>query len=300
MAEASHVGMTCECPHCYAQLEIPSGDIVNKDKFVEPRGLRRVLKQVQDQEWEMLRRKLRAAKAHSAELEAELHRAQAALAERAAAPKPTDEKVREVETLRKQLAEMSDKLVHANQAFIAGQKQQEAVAESLRNELGAVREELEASRAKNAELLRTLKVAAEATAKLQEKMRDATGTSQTAAELERVRKELAETQSKLEVEQAKVLVMEAAGVSADMPGPVDNSKNDELVEELQMQIEELRKSNDSLRAARDKAHAQVVELQKKTESRPAENQQFEAALGNLESGLNEVLALIAARKLQAA
>src|SRR5215216_4597311 len=63
MAEASYEGMLFECPHCYAQLQVPGGEAVNKDRFIEPAGLRRLLEQVRDKEWEALRRKQSAGRA---------------------------------------------------------------------------------------------------------------------------------------------------------------------------------------------------------------------------------------------
>lgn len=291
MAELSHVGMTCDCPHCYAQFQVPDmSSVVDKDKFVEPQGLRRVLKQVRDQEWEMLRRKLRAAKAHTAELEAELHRAQAALA----AAKPSEEKGGEVESLRKQLSELGEQFAQANQAFSAGRKQQNTVIELLRRELSVAREEAATFKKKNEELARLMQVAREENAKSRGKK-----SGELDHEIERLREELAETQSKLEVEQAKVLVMEAAGVSPDVPMVGEaNAGGDARMRELESQVAELRKSNDSLRAARDKVHAELTALKERSATSTDENQQLETALGNLEESLAEVLERLTARRAE--
>ncbi len=292
MAERSHVGMTCDCPHCYAQFQVPDVSAVDKDKFVEPQGLRRVLKQVRDQEWEMLRRKLRAAKAHNAELEAELHRVQAALA----AAKPAEEKGAEVESLRKQLSELSEQFAQANQAFSAGRKQQNNVIELLRGELSTAREEAAAFKKKNEELARLMQVAREENARSRGKK-----SGELEQELERLRAELADTQGKLEVEQAKVLVMEAAGISTEMPVAGGADANGEArIRELEKQMTELRKSNDSLRAARDKVHAELTDLKNRHASSNDENQQLEVALGHLEESLAEVLEQITARRTQTA
>jgi len=261
MAELSHVGLTCDCPHCYAQFQVPDVSTVDKEKFVEPQGLRRVLKQVRDQEWEMLRRKLRAAKEHSAELEAELHRVQTALA----AAKPSEEKAAEVEALR---------------------KQQDAEIELPRRELSTARDEAAAFKKKNEELARLAQAGREESPKGRGKK-----TGELEQEVERLRGELLETQSKLEVEQAKVLVMEAAGISPEAP-----AADEARIRELEKQLAELRKSNDSLRAARDKAHAELTALKERSATSDDENQQLEMALGHLEESLAEVLERITARR----
>lgn len=291
MAEVSHVGMTCDCPHCYAQFQVPDAGAVDKDKFVEPQGLRRVLKQVRDQEWEMLRRKLRAAKAHNAELEAELHRVQAALA----AAKPQEEKATEVESLRKQLAEVSEQFAQANQAFIAGRKQQDSVIEQLRRELGSAREETAALQKKNEELARLVQIAREETPKGRGKK-----SGELEQEVQRLREELAETRSQLEAEQAKVMVMEAAGISAEIPQLVSQAgaSGEARILELENHVADLRKSNDSLRAARDKVHAELTGLKQRFAASNDQESEMEAALGQLEESLNAVLGQITARRAQ--
>lgn len=261
MAELSHVGLTCDCPHCYAQFQVPDVRVVDKEKFVEPQGLRRVLKQVRDQEWEMLRRKLRAAKAYNAELEAELHRVQTALA----AAKSSEEKGAEVEALR---------------------KQQDAEIELLRRELSAARDEAATFKKKNEELARLAPAGREESPKGRGKK-----AGELEHEVEHLRVELAETQSKLEAEQAKVLVMEAAGISPDAP-VADEAR----IRELEKQLAELRKSNDSLRAARDKVHAELIALKESFATSEDENQQLEVVLGHLEESLAEVLERITARR----
>ncbi len=265
MADSSHVGMTCDCPHCYAQFQVPDGSEVNKDKFVEPQGLRRVLKQVRDQEWEMLRRKLRAAKAHSAELEVELIRVQAALAERSATPKQSDENAASGEP-----------------------------AEQLRKDLEAARLEVAAANKKNEELTLQLQSASGSASVAQTDQ-----SKNLVAEVERLKRELSEVQGKLEVEQAKVMLMEAAGVSAEFPVNGEQgseTQNETFVQELQEQIAELRKANDSLRAARDKVHAELVALKDQMTASADEDLELQMALSNLEDGMSGVLELITARR----
>lgn len=293
MAEVAHIGITCDCPHCYAQFKVPEASTVNKEKFVEPKGLRRVLKQVRDQEWEMLRRNLRAAKAHGVELEAELHHVQTALAERVAASKPDEEKAAEIEGLRKQLTEVGEQFAQANQAFISGRKQQDTVIEHLRRELEAARLETGAIKKKNEELARLMQSAREEIVKARDEK-----SGDLIQEVERLREELTETRNKLEAEQAKVVVMEAAGISADLPlhGEVGNGGGDPRVQELQDQVAELRKSNNSLRAARDKVHAELVQLKEQSATGEDGNHELQMALGHLEEGMNEVLELITARR----
>ena len=156
MAETAHVGLNCDCPHCFAPLEVPSGDAVNKDRFVEPPGLRRLLKEVKDREWEILRRKAKASIARIAELESELHRAHTVIAEKAAAAKPLDDKAREAEALQREVSDLSDKFHQANLAFMASRKQQDTVIEHLRRELENARGESQGFKKKNEDLARQL------------------------------------------------------------------------------------------------------------------------------------------------
>jgi hypothetical protein len=118
------------------------------------------------------------------------------------------------------------------------------------------------------------------------------------AELERLRVELEETKSKLDAEEAKVLVMEAAGISTDLPvqGEVESDKNEALVQELQIQVADLLKSNVSLRAARDKAHAELTDMKDRLAVEDNENLELQMALSHLEEGMTEVVELIAARR----
>lgn len=72
MAEVAHEGLSAECPHCYRGILVPSGRAVNKETFIEPSGLRRILLEIRNREWESMRRRLRNAEQRTAQLEAEL------------------------------------------------------------------------------------------------------------------------------------------------------------------------------------------------------------------------------------
>jgi chromosome segregation ATPase len=287
MAQVAHAGLACECPHCYVQLEVPEGNEVNKDSFVEPPGLRRVLKQVRDREMEIIRRKFIGSKARVAELEAELHRAQSALAAEEAIPKFSADNGAELESLRKQLAEISDKFTAANQAFMAGRKQQDTVIEHLRRELEHARGEAQTFKKKNEDLARQLQVSLQ-------KLENARA-SVSQEEVDRLQTELAELRSNLEAESAKVLLMEAAaiGVDGDAEGP--QVKNEVLVRELQAQVADLRKDNASVRAARDKAHAEITQLRDQL-SQGEDLGSLETSLAGLQNELADTLKLIVSRK----
>src|ERR1041385_8834147 len=46
MVEKGHIGESSECPHCFEAIVVPAAAAVNKDRFVEPPGLRRILQEV--------------------------------------------------------------------------------------------------------------------------------------------------------------------------------------------------------------------------------------------------------------
>ena len=293
MAAADHVGLSCECPHCYSQLQVPEAAAVNKDSFVEPPGLRRVLREVRDREWEAFRRKLKAAHARVSELETELHRAQSALDAGATAPAPSDDKGKEIEQLRRQLAEVGDKFAMANQAFMAGRKQQDTVIEHLRRELETTRGESQGLRKKNEDLARQLQSA-------QQKLESSRASSVSSEELARLQQELdlartqlTEARCELDAEQAKVVLMEAAAIGVDESAP---AKADAiLIEDLKLQIAAFRQDNGSLRAARDSAHKEAAELRKKI-AEADDHSELEAVLRQLQGGVGEALELVAKRK----
>jgi chromosome segregation ATPase len=296
MAEEAHVGINCDCPHCFAQLEVPSGDAVNKDRFVEPMGLRRLLKDVRDKEWEILRRKLKASHARTAELEAELHRAHTVIAEKTSAPKPSEDKAGEIESLQRELAELSEKFSQANIAFMASRKQQDTVIEHLSRELESSRGECQSFKKKNEDLARQL----QNTTQMFEAAKLA---ASVAEDLPRLQQELtdandalAEVQRKLEAEQAKVILMEAASMTVNVAEGADPDDHSQLLKELQTQIADLRKENKSLRGARDRATAEVTKLKKQIDDEEEQDLTLQTALAELEGGLRTMRTAVETRR----
>ena len=78
----------------------------------------------------------------------------------------------ELESLRRQLAEISDKFTAANQAFMAGRKQQDTVIEHLRRELEHARGEAQSFKKKNEDLARQLQVSLQKLDKATEGLED--------------------------------------------------------------------------------------------------------------------------------
>src|SRR4051812_4538078 len=75
IAWQSEAGVRTDCPHCLKPIYVPSsGKPINKNTFEEPHGLRRILQEVRDQEWESMRRKLKVSKAQNVWLEEELRK----------------------------------------------------------------------------------------------------------------------------------------------------------------------------------------------------------------------------------
>lgn len=292
MAEVEHVGLACECPHCYAQFQVPDATTVNKDRFVEPPGLRRVLREIKDREWEVFRRKLKTARTRISELEAELERAQAARSSEAAAPKPSNNKEKEIEQLRRQLAEIGEKFTAANQAFMAGRKQQDTVIEHLRRELETARGEAQGLRKKNEEIARQLQGA-------QQKVEGSrSGVSveefkRLKEELDQARTQLTEARCQLDAEQAKVVLMEAAAIGVD--DSAEAKENAALIESLKLQVTAFRKDNANLRTARDAANAELAKLRKQL-AEASNYEELEAALSQIQGGVSEALELIASRR----
>jgi chromosome segregation ATPase len=147
VAEASFAGLASDCPHCFQPIEVPRRPPLNKDLYDEPDGLRRVLREVRDREWETMRRKLHAIRNRAAELEGALR-----AAELSGATAAGSRAAEEIESLRRQLAEAKDRLAQANVAFAAGRRQHAASVEQLERELAAERERTEALSGETAEL----------------------------------------------------------------------------------------------------------------------------------------------------
>jgi DNA repair protein SbcC/Rad50 len=313
MVERTHVGQSSECPHCFDPIEVPEVASINKDKFVEPSGLRRILNEVRDREWERMRRKLRAAKAQIGQLEQQLEDAKIAAADAEITAEPARE---ESESLRRQLAEMNEKFALANQAFTAGRKQHEFALEKLRRDLELAREEVQtlqkkqdspvhALRAANDELdkqRQTASVTSEEIVALRADLEWARG------EARELRQQLAKVQAESEAEKAKVFLMEAAAVGSSAPGEngasgeeADSTDSSEPAAgatdaELRAQLAELQQRCASIQAVRDRAQAEVAALNERIAARDQEENSLESALTELESGIKEVVWAISARR----
>jgi DNA repair exonuclease SbcCD ATPase subunit len=146
IAEAAHAGIATDCPHCYESIEVPEGHRVNKGSYVEPLGLRRILEQVRDHEWEAHRRKLRVALAHVSELEGKLRQAESALAEQ-------QEGSSSVPPIHAQLAELQQRHAQVTTLFESTRQQHTATVVELQRQLSASRAEAEQLRRENAELM---------------------------------------------------------------------------------------------------------------------------------------------------
>ncbi len=258
MVDRSHVGQNAECPHCFGAIQVPESMVVNKDRLLEPPGLRRILKDVRDQEWERLRRKLVAAKARIAELETAAAAANATLAKKEAAePSPL-----EIENLRKQIADMSEKFVQANQAFTAGRKQYDVTLENLRKELDSAKEDA-AEHRRRSEAITRAAIAANAEI---EKLRGAAALADAASEM------------------APLPAKEATGgcAPAEVIDEAPHSEMDLYFAEILKAQAELSARNDSLR--------------KEIQCRQSSDRRLEDAVNELESGIKEVVWTIAARR----
>jgi hypothetical protein len=162
IAWETDAGRTTDCPHCLKPLTIPSKnvEVVNKDTFCEPMGLRRILQEVRDTEWENIRRKLQESKARVAALETELRHAREQQALAAAMPAVGGEAGAQMLTqLRHELAEMAARAEETAHAVAATNQQHEVALDRLREALETVRAEVAPLRAENAEMLRLLSVA---------------------------------------------------------------------------------------------------------------------------------------------
>jgi chromosome segregation ATPase len=300
------VGESSECPHCFDPIEVPHADTINKDKFVEPPGLRRILNQVRDREWEHMRRKLRAAKAQINQLEAQLDEAKASLAVAETSVAPAAE---EADSLRRQLGDVTEKFSLANQAFTAGRKQHDSALEKLRRDLELSREEVQvlqkrhdALRASNEDLEDQLKIGS---AVGQEMDRLKADLEWARGEVTDLRQQLAKAQAEHEAEKAKVFLMEAAAVGAAAAtskpaeaGPTEPSQapGNAAEAELRSQLAELQKRCNSIQAVRDKAQADLAEARAQLAAREQEEGGLETALTELESDIKEVVWAISSRR----
>lgn len=251
IAEAAHVGLRTECPHCYRGIEIPKGVEINKNHFQEPLGLRRVLQQVRDQEWEIMRRELRAAKARNAKLEADLS------SPRTGSSKKGASGAAECEALRKQLGAVNEQMARANAALATNREQHEAALSALRSELEQSRTEVIS--------LRAAREASESTA-------------------EKLRQTVRDLEVRLEVETAKVFLMEAANGGSHAPPPSPGLCDRVLVNELQLQVADLRKANYMLQQSRDGAKEELARLRGAQGEAP---ERSNLSLGTLPSSLQE-------------
>jgi len=159
IAWETDAGRTTDCPHCLQPLLIPSKDveIVNKDTFCEPMGLRRILQEVRDSEWENIRRKLQESKARVVALEGELRQAQEKLAlTSAVALGDGDAGAQLVAQTRRELAEMTARAEATARAGAATKQQHEVALDRMREALETIRAEVGPLREENAEMLRQL------------------------------------------------------------------------------------------------------------------------------------------------
>jgi len=143
IAECSRIGDATECPHCRAPLQIPDDAPVNKETFREPPGLRRAFDDLRDRDRLALRRKLDDAVAHSLEMQSQLHRSEAEVARLSGKPIRPNVISNEVQALKKQLGELNNRILVANQAFCAGRKQHDAALDRLRRDLETARTEIQ-------------------------------------------------------------------------------------------------------------------------------------------------------------
>jgi DNA repair exonuclease SbcCD ATPase subunit len=159
IAWETDAGRTTDCPHCLQPLTIPSTnvEVVNKDTFCEPMGLRRILQEVRDSEWETIRRKLQESKARVAVLEAELRaaREQQALAA-AVALGGDDAGAQLLAHMRRELAQMAARAEETARTIAATKQQHEVALDRLREALEIVRAEVGPLREENAAMLQLL------------------------------------------------------------------------------------------------------------------------------------------------
>ncbi len=164
IAWETDAGRTTDCPHCLKPLTIPAKDveIVNKDTFCEPMGLRRILQEVRDTEWENIRRKLQESKGRVAALEAELREAREKQSLAAAvALGGGDAGAQLLTEMRRERAELAARAEETTRTIAATKQQHEVALDRMREALETVRAEVGPLREENAEMLRLLGVARE-------------------------------------------------------------------------------------------------------------------------------------------
>lgn len=254
IAEASYAGRTSECPHCYGAFEVPEAAAINKNVFQEPIGLRRILQEVHDQEWEKMRRELKALRARNAELESTVNAAPIVSPEGGAALEA------ECEALR-------------------------AALEAVRLQYEQASRDLAASREAHGVTLYTLRIERDQSHAEITSLRSAA---------EELRRSVHDLEERLQVEQAKVFLMEAANggdqlLHAGFHSAPSAEHDALLINELQIQIAELRESNYSLQESRDGANEELARLRESTRM-PAEGC-LNVTLGTLHSTIPETLHL---------
>jgi len=158
IAACARSGQAMECPHGRAAQTIPDDAPVNKEIFREPPGLRRAFDEMRDRDRLTLRRKLGEAVTHSLEIQSQLRRSEAEVARLSGKPVRPQVISDEVQTLKKQLAELNNRILVANQAFSAGRQQHDTALERLRRDLEAARTELQLLQREKEELAQNLRV----------------------------------------------------------------------------------------------------------------------------------------------
>lgn len=311
MVERVHIGEFSECPHCFESIQVPELSAVNKDRFVEPPGLRRILQEVRDREWEHMRRKLRNSRAQIVQLEKDLAESKQAAA--TAVATAVDQEVREAKelqdyvtqnhSLQQQLAEMGEKFVLANQAFMSGRKQHDQALEKLRRDLEAAQKEVQLLQKKN----ETPKVTAKEVESLRQQVAGAAEEiASLKASLEAAKTESAELQTKLtlaesKAEMAQNAAAESAAVLSTEDGlragqPAAENENDAQASSSLGEVERLKKSRAAVVEARDRACAELEVVKKALAVRDHEDEVIESAITGLESGIKEVMWALAARR----
>ncbi len=331
MVEKCYVGEVSECPHCFESIEVPASPAVNKDKFMEPPGLRRILQEVRDREWEHMRRKLRTSRAQITQLEKDLHAARESAVAVNVAVDVSAEASAENASLRQELAEMNEKLAQsndklaqssekfaqANQAFTAGRKQHESAIEKLRRDLELAREEVQALQKKHDAPAQALRHATAEVETLRHQVASAADEiAGLKTSLELVKCESAELRDKLTKTESELEVMlidrtihaepahaadnnseaPAEGGSANAePVATAEQENHEL-ESLKAELEKLKKGRAPLVEARDRARAELEILKRQLSARDHDDEHLESSMSELESRIQEVVRAISARR----
>nr|MDQ3621864.1 hypothetical protein [Verrucomicrobiota bacterium] len=242
--EQKRTGQESRCPHCYQTIPLLEGEPINKETYHEPKGLRRILREVRDREMEGFRRRLEESRRHAARLQQQLTDAQRALSHR---PPPAEESAPALPAT--DATGRAEDLSETVRSLEARSKQQETALAELQLELEAVREEASALRQERSDLSAALQSAVE--------VRKALGARLAEARLEAdgARQELTRVRTQLDAETAKALRMEAAGPGSP---PAQISTGSEV--ELRQELAKLQKTNDALRGARDRAREDLDDM----------------------------------------